>query len=774
MHNSIRAILLGLACITAVIAGAVWINRAPRGEQRQPAIRSVPSNLVGINHGQLADGGLALANQFTGTIRDPSSLAELKSALAARGPAALASLDERLEAILHSREPQGLTLPRVYYERATILMYEGRYDEAVASIEKALASGGPEGIPQYNRVHLIAILGVIALRQGEIDNCINCVGPASCILPIDQAAVHKLPAGSRKAIEHFTAYLNTEPEDLRVRWLLNLAYMTLGEYPHQVPQKFLVPIDRFQSKVDVGHFRNVAPLIGLTSRQTNQAGGSVFDDFTGDGLPDLFLTSLDFDRGASLFVNRGDGSFEDRSEAAGLADQIYALNVARADFDNDGNPDVVLLRGGWEKPMRLSLLRNKGHGEFEDVTVASGLAEPIATESAAWGDYDNDGLVDLFVCGEYRPPLPTGGSTPPDPRNRCRLYHNEGQGKFVDVAAAAGVADEQCSKGCAWGDYDADGRLDLFVSNFNAPCRLYHNEPDGTFRDAALEMGLSGPAHAFACWFWDYDNDGLLDLFVNDYSSSLADFVAAELKMPLGRSSRPRLYRNAGEAGFRDMTFEAGLDRPMMPMGANFGDIDNDGFLDFYLGTGAMALEVLVPNLMFKNAAGKRFDDVTISSGTGHLQKGHGISFADWDCDGNLDLFVEAGGGVPGDRSYNLLFQNPGRGHRWLKVKLVGTKSNRSALGARIKAVVRDAGGNQRSIYRTIGNNGSFGGNSLVEMIGLADATSVAELIITWPASQTTQTFRGLAADQAIEITEGEETFKPLVQPRLPVAPQKK
>src|SRR5262249_10307045 len=149
--------------------------------------------------------------------------------------------------------------------------------------------------------------------------------------------------------------------------------------------------------------------------------------------------------------------------------------------------------------------------------------------------------------------------------------------------------------------------------------------------------------------------------------------------------------------------------------------------------------EVLVPNLMFKNDAGQRFEDVTLSSGTGHLQKGHGVSFADWDCDGDLDLFVEAGGAVPGDSAYNVLFRNPGHGRHWLKVKWVGTQPNRAALGARLRAVVHGPDGATRSIYRTIGNNSSFGGNSLVESLGLLDATRVAELHVSWPTSQTIQ-----------------------------------
>src|SRR5262249_6262612 len=154
--------------------------------------------------------------------------------------------------------------------------------------------------------------------------------------------------------------------------------------------------------------------------------------------------------------------------------------------------------------------------------------------------------------------------------------------------------------------------LDLFVANRNAPCRLYHNEGNGKFRDVARKLNIAGPTRAFACWFWDYDNDGRLDLYVNDYSSTLAHFVSEALQVPFERSGRPCLYRNMGASGFQDVTREVGLDREFMPMGCNFADIDNDGFLDFYLGTGYMTLEVLVPNVMLKNDAGKRFHDVTV------------------------------------------------------------------------------------------------------------------------------------------------------------------
>src|SRR5262249_25410212 len=157
-----------------------------------------------------------------------------------------------------------------------------------------------------------------------------------------------------------------------------------------------------------------------------------------------------------------------------------------------------------------------------------------------------------------------------------------------------------------------------------------------------------------------------------------------------------------------------------------------------------------IPDLMFKNVNGRRFEDVTTSSGTGHLQKGHGVSFADWDDNGYLDFFVEVGGQTPGDKAYNILFQNPGNAHHWFKLKLVGTKPNRAGLGAKIRVEVESKDGQKRSIFRTVGNNSSFGGNSLEQSIGLLDATNVAELTVVWPTSRTTQKFRNLTADQTI------------------------
>jgi tetratricopeptide (TPR) repeat protein len=728
-----------------------------------PAETSASSAVPFSDQDMIEDGGFGIAAEFTGPIRDTKSLRALRSAIEGRGRSAVTTLGVEID--LHLVGPQSDKQTLQYASQlqknlGLAYMYQGQFTEARTSFQRAMTMGEAAAAPPYLRAELKALLGITALRRGEADNGSASVGRSSSIFPMDREAAHQKQDGSREAIKELTEYLDSWPHDKRIQWLLNIAYMTVGEYPEGVPRRYLIPLDTFQSKLDVGRFDDVALRVGLTARGPGLAGGSVFDDFTGDGLPDLLTTSLDADRGAALYVNLGDGAFEDRSAAAGLDDQIYARNVTRADFDNDGNLDVLLLRGGGEKPMRLSLLRNTGDGIFQDVTIKSGMDEPIASESAAWGDYDNDGLVDVFVCGEYLPQSGGISAIPPDSRNHSRLYHNQGDGTFKDVAAAAGVVNDQCAKGCAWGDYDGDGRIDLYVSNMYGPSRLYRNEGDGVFRDVAPSLGVTGADVSSACWFWDYDNDGNLDIYVSERGTSLADTVAIALGKPVETRHRPRLYRNLGTQGFREVTREVGLDKAIATMGCNFGDIDNDGYLDMYLGAGWMSFSGLVPNRMLKNVSGHRFEDITLSSGTGRLQKGHGVSFADWDGDGDLDVFVVCGGAVPGDKAFNALFQNPGHTRHWLKVKLVGMKTNRAALGARIRAVVKATDGSARSIYRTVGNNSSSGGNSLVELIGLLDSTGVAELEVSWPTSGLTQIFREVKADQVIEIIEGSDTIK--------------
>jgi hypothetical protein len=728
--------------------------------------------------GGFETGGFSTAGRFTGPIADRGSIEQMREAIATRAQRGIDASLAELRSIPKGDPARGMRAAQSDGNIAYLLMYEGKFADAASWTERAIADAEFGGAPPGLRANLRAMLGVIHMRRGETENCIDCLGPSSCIFPIAAEAVHLKTSGSREAIRHFNEYLRERPDDLGVRWLANVAYMTLGEYPGKVPADLLIPLEPFRSKRDIGRFENIAATVGLNARGPNMAGGSVFDDFTGDGLPDVFTTSVGVDLGASLFVNLGNGLFEDRSERAGLKAQTYALNAAQADFDNDGRLDVLLLRGGWENPARLSLLRNTGDGVFEDVTLAAGLGEPIASHSAAWGDFDNDGRLDLFVCGEFAASASDGlfssdnSLTLADSSNRCRLYRNKGDGTFVNVAEQAGVGNDRYAKAAVCGDYDGDGFLDIYVSNFHQDNRLYHNRGDWTFEDVAPRLGVTEPSASFSCAFLDADNDGRLDLFVTDYGTGLHDWVATMLGRPTELNCHPRLFKNMGASGFNDVSLDMGLDKVALAMGLGVGDLDNDGFLDLYLGTGRPDYSALMPNILYKNVEGRRFEDVTESSGTGHLQKGHGVSFADWDCDGDLDLFVEVGGAVPGDKANNLLFQNPGHGRHWLKVKLVGTRTNRAGLGARIRVDLKQPDGTTRSVHRSVGGASSYGGSSLVESIGLGDGASLITLTVTWPASRTTQTFHHLTPDTAVEITEGLDTFRVLNLPPLSAPPK--
>jgi hypothetical protein len=738
---------------------AAWRSRTTAAPPA--AIRPTPEEPIPLySELRFDDSGYFFAIAFTGPIADPSSLAQIRDSVAGRSRRGIALLEGKLAALPPDDPATLLDTERLHMLIGTLLMYEGRWVEADAHFA-AVQAADPGRSPE-SRANLDAVRGVAALRRGEVENCVACCNEASCIFPLASAAVHRQTSGSREAIGHFTRYLRRRPDDLGVRWLLNVAYMTLGEYPRGVPPEFLLPLGRFTAPAGdpPGRLVNVASRVGLNVRGEAMAGGCVVDDFDGDGLLDVFTTSLDPEWGASLLRNRGDGTFEDRSTPAGLDDQIASLNVCHADYDNDGDLDVLLLRGGWELPRRLSLLRNRGDGTFDDVTLEAGLVSPITTQAAGWADYDHDGLVDLYVAGEH-------STERPDPHDRGRLYRNRGNGTFEDVAPAAGVTNDRFGKGIAWGDYDDDGRPDLYVSNLNGPNRLYHNNGDGTFTDVAPALGVTGPIDSFSCWFWDYDNDGRLDLWVNPYGATLGQVIRDQVGWPTP-GERPRLYRNVGGTRvFRDVTAEVGLNRILLPMGSNFGDLDNDGFLDIYLGTGRPAYSYLMPNLMFRNDGGRRFEDVTAATGTGHLQKGHGVAFADWDRDGDLDIFLESGGATPGDRAHNVLFQNPGYGNHWLTVKLVGTRTNRAALGARIRVDLPGRDGEVVSRHRVVTAGSSFGGNPLACTIGLGRAEAIGALVVSWPTSGLRQTFHDVPMDRAIEITEGQEDFRVLDAPRI-------
>ena len=634
-----------------------------------------------------------------------------------------------------------------------------REREAIEKFKWCLANveqlGFPE--PQFREIkgRVLFELGVAYLRLAETENCCQRNAPESCILPLRGDAIHQNREGSTEATKCFVGAMEiSDPDGQRYwssRWLLNIAYMTLGQYPESVPEPYLIPPSAFESQEPFPQFTNIAKKMGLDT--FSMCGAAVVDDFDGDHYLDIVVSPWEPTGQIQLFRNGQDGTFTDNTEQTGLSGFPGGLNMVQADYDNDGDIDLYVLRGAWLKEFGQhpnSLLRNNGDGTFTDVTFDVGMTHRFPTQTAAWADYDNDGFLDLFVGNESSDRLSAA----------CQLYHNRGDGTFEDVAQAAGVTNRRYAKGAVWGDYNGDRFPDLYVSNLNGPNRLYRNNGDGTFTDVADESGVERPLISFPAWFWDFNNDGALDLYVSSYSASGADIALAYAGKP-PRAETSVLYRGDGNGGFEDVSQEFGLKRPDASMGANFGDLDNDGFLDFYLGTGYPNYSSVMPGVMYRNQSGKSFADITTAGGFGHLQKGHAVAFADLDNDGDQDVFEQMGGAYPGDRYFDALYENPGMGNHWITLKLTGTESNRSAIGARILVEIEE-GGQVREIYRYVGSGGSFGASPLRQTIGLGSASSIRKLEVYWPTTDQTQTFDDVPLDTLLEIVEGSDDLKPI------------
>ena len=640
----------------------------------------------------------------------------------------------------------------------------GEAEEAIRLLSKALDVETSEKPEVSHEVELLQELAIASMKMGELDNCVSPDGRLICALPLDDSVVHEDKRGASGAVDYLTRLLELEPDDVhnngRAMWLLNVAHMALGTYPNGVKAEYRVPPESFESDYNIGRFEEIAPYAGLYA--VNTAGGSIIEDFDNDGWLDVMTSTWDPCKPITYYRNDSNGSFTDETESAGLSGQLGGLNITQADYNNDGWMDVLVMRGGWMKmrgQMRRSLLRNNGDGTFSDVTEAAGLAKPAyPSQSAAWADYDNDGDLDLFSCNES---MREAGAESTALMFPSQLLRNDGEGRFKDVAVEAGVQNWRYCKGSAWGDYDNDDYPDLYISNFGGENRLYRNNGDGTFEDVASYLRLTEPIDSFATWFWDYDNDGWLDIFVAGYGEDIGEVAADRMGLE-NDGTRPRLYRNMRGDGFEDVTRETGLWDVHLAMGANFGDLDNDGYPDFYLGTGAPSYDAIAPNAMYRNDGGRGFQDVTFSGGFGHLQKGHGVSFGDLDGDGDQDIFVQVGGFYPGDGFVNALYENPGHGNRWLSVKLAGTKSNRAAIGARIRVEVIDRNGGAREVYAAVGNGSSFGASTLTQEIGLGAAEAIVELEVRWPSSDLWQRFEDVPMDSRIRIVEGEDGIEAL------------
>lgn len=401
---------------------------------------------------------------------------------------------------------------QVFYSYCQELLYAGETRQCITEIESYLNHDQlpySEMITNDNYV-LFELLALAYLRLGEQENCQNSHTSYSCILPLQDPALHKLKEGSRKAIETYDIIQNHYPQE-KYRWLINLAYMTLGEYPQEVPKKYDLNFPNWKlEQKKFPRFEEIAGNVGLA--ENGLSGGTCIDDFNNDGLLDVFMTSSNMKDQARLFFNNGKGSFDDVTDEAGLTGILGGLNCVHADYNNDGFMDILVLRGGWLNQNGKhpnSLLKNNGNGTFSDVTRSAGLLSYHPTQTAAWADFDKDGFLDLFIGNE--------SEVSAEP---CELFHNNGDGTFTEVANQHGLGGiTRFVKGVCWGDINNDGWPDLYISDVMGANLLFKNV-NGQFEEIGEKAGVQNPIQSFPCWFWDVNNDGYQDLFVSSYDIS--------------------------------------------------------------------------------------------------------------------------------------------------------------------------------------------------------------------------------------------------------------
>ena len=650
----------------------------------------------------------------------------------------------------------------------------GQSEEAISELESILSDIGSrtDKVNNSNKV-LIDELALAYLRYGEQLNCIENHTGNSCIMPIEGSGIQLNIESTEKAIDLYLKILKSYPNEIGYKWLLNIAYMAIGTYPNEVPKQFLIKGLEGNLLAEMPRFENIANELGVAINGIS--GGLNVEDFNRDGHLDLFMTSYGLNDPVHFFLADGNGGYIDFTSQSGLDGIVSGLNSIHADYDNDGFADILVLRGAWLADAGAhpnSLLHNNGDGTFTDVTHTSGILSYHPTQAASWADFNLDGYLDLFIGNESNSKWQDifaknrVGEGQPHP---SELYLNNGDGTFTEISKKVGIEPEGFIKGAVWGDINNDGFPDLFISIIGSPNKLYINRggtsiENWNFEERALMAGVDKPLFSFPAWFWDFDNDGWEDLLVLPYDFSqfnnLTNDVASEYMGLPFQSEIPRLYKNNRDETFIDVTEQTQLNKALYSMGCNFGDLDNDGWLDFYVGTGSPDLRSIVPNRMFKSVNGRSFNDITFNIGMGHTQKGHAIAFADLDRDGDQDVYAVMGGAVEGDVFPNALFENPSNHNEnsWITLELEGKTANRSSIGARIEVIVKQKNGKSRKIMRTVGTGGSFGAGSLQSEIGLGKAKEIKHLKIRWPnADNLTEIYTNLSINKFYRIVEGEK-----------------
>ncbi|MDE2664708.1 MAG: CRTAC1 family protein [Acidobacteriota bacterium] len=499
----------------------------------------------------------------------------------------------------------------------------------------------------------------------------------------------------------------------------------------------------------------------------SMSGGVAWIDFDRDGWMDLYLVNggrweelVQGKRTVSnaLYRNNGDGTFANVTDKAGVGNPHWGMGVAAGDYDNDGWVDLFVCNYGSN-----TLYRNNGNGTFSDVTATAGVGDGRWAVSASFGDYDADGWVDLYVTNtvqfDYKDPDPMdchyrGITVQCGPLGMVGdsdiLYRNNGDGTFRDVSEPAGVSEVTPSYGLGaiWSDYDNDGDLDLYVANDQMANFLFRNQGDGTFEETGLFAGAAfsddGTAQgSMGVDFGDYDRDGLLDIYITHFSD---DYNT--------------LFRNLGQGRFRDMTRGAGLtfsSWPMVGWGTGFVDLDHDGWEDIFAANGHVFPQVDGYKIgtsfhqrsqVFRNMGDGKFQEV--SAGLDKLKSwsSRGVAFADYDNDGDIDVAVNNLDGVP----WLLKNQKGSEAGNWLMLSLEGTRTNRSAIGARVTLET----GEGKQMREVRGGSSYESTHDFRVHFGLGRLETVNKLTVRW-TDGTTQSFENLGVNRTYRLKEGGE-----------------
>lgn len=667
---------------------------------------------------------------------------------------AFAMYDNKKRADFLAQKLRKSQTPALIFDFAKEKLNAGETNDAIAIIENILENNPGLKEVTTNSQIIHEFLGICYLRLAEQNNCLHHHSSESCIVPLRGDGIHIEKGPAERARDTYSALYDFRPNDLEIRWLLNIAYMALGEYPDEVPAQVFIPLPE---STELESFPNIGGNLGV---DVNDLSGSVIaDDFTKNGYLDILASSWGRYGSIKLFANEGADGFKDITAESGL-DSVYGgLNIKQADFNNDGWLDFIILRGAWKPGLDWgippnSLMRNNGDGTFSDVTLESGIYSRGPTQSAVWFDYDLDGHIDLFIANET-----TKSSSSNFP---CELFKNQGDGTFVNVAEDLNLDYVGYFKGVVSGDINNDGRPDLFLSNLDGNNVLLENRKQNgkvVFHDITQKAGVAFPQSAFPAWFFDYNQDGYEDIYVATFDSTAfknqsGEFAASMLAMEV--NCEPHyLYENQGDGTFLNVAPDKFDFHALSTMGCNYGDITNSGFPDFYLGTGAPDYRAIVPNRLFVNSAGNKFEDATFSTHTGHIQKGHGIAFADFNHSGGQDIYAVMGGAFSGDVFHNALYENQQAKGSWIKLKLEGQKSNAAALGARIQVHGVDANGDKMIQYSAVSSGASFGGNPTEVHMGLGEMDSIDSLIVFWPNEEKLKiTYSELRVNQRYKLDE--------------------